>query len=392
MTRAYDNAVDARYPSGRRNLIINGGFQVWQRGTSFSGDEYTADRWYAGLSGATATISQQSFTVGQTDVPGEPEYYLRFNVTGANDNVKIQQPIEDVRTAAGQTVTLSFWIKSTSAPTSLTPRFQQNFGSGGSTAVNTDGTTITGITSSWQKIERQVTIPSISGKTIGSASYFLLQLFNPNNETFDFDIANVQVELGNVATPFEHRSYGEELALCQRYYYNSHLDGDFSDYSGQIMVFAAGTSTFGATCTVATGREYPTTMRATPVVTLYHQDGTADAVYRVDTGGKITGVTAFAPTAKGFLYAYKANGFNTGYGYYYGYTADAELQMNITSAQYYTFIVPDGTVIENAIIRATIDGVTMSVPLDPANRHYAEILRQVEAGTLTIEEADDGSE
>jgi len=219
MSRAYDNAADARFQQGgRRNLIINGGFQVWQRSTSFSGNEYTADRWYAGLSGATATISQQSFTVGQTDVPGEPEYYLRFNVTGANDNVKIQQPIEDVRTAAGQTVTLSFWIKSTSAPTSLTPRFQQNFGSGGSTAVNTDGTTITGITSSWQKIERQVTIPSISGKTIGSSSYFLLQLLNPNNETFDFDIANVQVELGNVATPFEHRSYGEELALCQRYF------------------------------------------------------------------------------------------------------------------------------------------------------------------------------
>ena len=219
-SKAYENATDAnRQQGGRRNLIINGGFQVWQRGTSFSGNEYTADRWNAGLSGATATISQQSFTVGQTDVPGEPEYYLRFDVTGANDNVKLQQPIEDVRTAAGQTVTLSFWIKSTSAPTSLTPRFQQNFGSGGSTAVNTDGTTITGITSSWQKIERQVTIPSISGKTIGSSSYFLLQLFNPNNETFDFDIAQVQLEVGDTATPFEHRSYGEELALCQRYAY-----------------------------------------------------------------------------------------------------------------------------------------------------------------------------
>jgi len=62
--------------------------------------------------------------------------------------------------------------------------------------------------------------------------------------------------------------------------------------------------------------------------------------------------------------------------------------MNITSAQYYTFIVPDGTVIENAIIKATIDGITMSVPLDPANRHYAEIMRQVEAGELTIQDAD----
>ena len=62
-------------------------------------------------------------------------------------------------------------------------------------------------------------------------------------------------------------------------------------------------------------------------------------------------------------------------------------QMNITSAQYVVDSVAD-----NTIINIVLDGVTMSVPLDPANRHYAEILRQVEAGTLTIQEADDGSE
>jgi len=57
-------------------------------------------------------------------------------------------------------------------------------------------------------------------------------------------------------------------------------------------------------------------------------------------------------------------------------------EMNITSAQYYA---EEGT---NLCITAVIDGVTMSVPLDPANRHYAEILRQVEAGTLVIQEAE----
>ena len=57
-------------------------------------------------------------------------------------------------------------------------------------------------------------------------------------------------------------------------------------------------------------------------------------------------------------------------------------EMSIESAQYTSF---DG--VENDGITAVIDGVTMSVPLDPANRHYAEILRQVEAGTLTIQEA-----
>ena len=59
-------------------------------------------------------------------------------------------------------------------------------------------------------------------------------------------------------------------------------------------------------------------------------------------------------------------------------------QMNITLAKY----IADVTTNENTAIKATIDGVTMSVPLDPANRHYDEIQRQVAAGTLTIQDAD----
>jgi len=58
--------------------------------------------------------------------------------------------------------------------------------------------------------------------------------------------------------------------------------------------------------------------------------------------------------------------------------------MNITEARY----VSDALSANTGIIQATIDGTEMSVPLDPANRHYAEIMRQVDAGTLTILEAD----
>ena len=58
-------------------------------------------------------------------------------------------------------------------------------------------------------------------------------------------------------------------------------------------------------------------------------------------------------------------------------------EMNITRAQYVT---DDDD--NNICIQATIDGVDMVVPLDPQNRHYAETLRQVEAGTLTIQDAD----
>ena len=59
-------------------------------------------------------------------------------------------------------------------------------------------------------------------------------------------------------------------------------------------------------------------------------------------------------------------------------------EINITSAQYVLRFESS----ENIAVKATIDGTEMFVPLDPANRHYAEILRQVEAGTLTIEDAD----
>ena len=60
--------------------------------------------------------------------------------------------------------------------------------------------------------------------------------------------------------------------------------------------------------------------------------------------------------------------------------------MNIESAQYTTSMM--GSDVTNSGIKATIDGQEMFVPLDPANRHYAEILKQVEAGTLTIADAE----
>ena len=62
-------------------------------------------------------------------------------------------------------------------------------------------------------------------------------------------------------------------------------------------------------------------------------------------------------------------------------------EMNITSAQYVEVTSPDGST-EKSGVKSVIDGVSVLVPLDQANRHYAEILRQVEAGTLTIADAD----
>ena len=61
--------------------------------------------------------------------------------------------------------------------------------------------------------------------------------------------------------------------------------------------------------------------------------------------------------------------------------------MIISSAQYVSSVNPDGSS-ENTAIKATIDGQELFVPLDPANRHHAEIMRQVDAGTLTIQDAE----
>src|SRR5210317_2630812 len=101
-----------------RNKIINGNFDIWQRGTSQTSNGYgSADRWESFHSGSTKTASQQAFTVGQTDVPSNPKYYLRHvvsSVAGSGNRVLVNQKIEGVSTLAGQTVTLSFWAKADS--------------------------------------------------------------------------------------------------------------------------------------------------------------------------------------------------------------------------------------------------------------------------------------
>jgi hypothetical protein len=219
-----------------RNKIINGNFDFWQRGISQTSSTYASDdRWYNGNSGSTKTHSLQSFTLGQTDVPGEPTYYSRTVVTsvaGVNNFVNKRQSIESVRTLAGKTVTVSFYAKA-DASKNMSVEFEQYFGSGGSpsAAVNITPQKIA-LTTSWQRFELAFSIPSISGKTLGTDGKDNLALFfwfdagstyNSRTDTLGqqsgtFDIAQVQVEEGSVATPFEKRPIQVELDLCRRYY------------------------------------------------------------------------------------------------------------------------------------------------------------------------------
>ena len=273
--------------TGRRNLIINGNFDVWQRGTSFSNvnNVYTADRMYVVSGGGTTgdSVTQQAFTAGQTDVPGEPTYHFRFGAGSTSSNKVVHHRIEDVRTGAGGIVTLSFWGKASTAHGSSI-ELGQNFGSGGSSQVVPASQSYS-LTTSWQKFTFNVTLPSISGKTIGTSSYLYIAFIRSlPASNVNIDIAQMQLEIGSTATDFEHRLYGEELALCQRYF----IRVPERDASSAYAFLATGMAT--DTTAVDIPIFFPVTMRANPTL------ATSGSI-RVYNGGTVnpaSGITLYS--------------------------------------------------------------------------------------------------
>jgi hypothetical protein len=216
------------YQPVSHNYIINGAFDIWQRGTSFSNPatlSFVADRWAYRRANANVTdfsISQQAFTAGELEAAGfgSNNFYLRIACVTANiSNYRITQKLEDVRSLAGQTVTLSYYAKS--SVSNNTQAFAiQNFGSGGSTDVAINGTGKS-LTTSWQRFEEVFELPSVAGKTIGANSYLEIRLgVNSPEDGSTFDIWGVQLEAGSVATPFKRNapSLGLEELACKRYY------------------------------------------------------------------------------------------------------------------------------------------------------------------------------
>ncbi len=217
------------YAAGK-NKFINGDFGIWQRGTSSTTNGvFLADRWYfaADGSGSTNTVSQQTFTPGTAPVAGyEGTYFWRLarSSAGSGNTYNIlEQKIEDVRTFAGQTVTLSYWAKADSARTSGATTLYQNFGSGGSSQVATTISASQSLTTSWTRFTTTFTVPSVSGKTIGTSSYLAIDIGLCFNSASTTDIWGVQIEAGSVATAFQTATgtLQGELAACQRYYWRT---------------------------------------------------------------------------------------------------------------------------------------------------------------------------
>ena len=219
---------------GRRNLIINGAMQVAQRGTSFTGyNIYTLDRWRTSVDVVpTQTISQEQQTDGT--------YVLLVNMTNGGIS-QVQQRIErGCNILSGKQVTFSYDI----------------WGSGNIDVIAGDNASGANIHS------ESITVPSTRTRqsvtftvpTQTSATDNMLRVGFGCRPTTNVRITNVQLEVGSVATPFEHRSYGEELALCQRYYLKTQLDA----YTNH------GISVCGSTTDARAAYLFNTRMRSSP--------------------------------------------------------------------------------------------------------------------------------
>jgi hypothetical protein len=313
----YNNGWNVINPSSG-NAIINGGFDIWQRGTSFTNPAqgaFLADRWryFSGSTGATRVFSRQSFTANELNVAsfGEAPFYFRVNqsVAGTGDTFnQIQNAIEDVRTFAGQTVTLSFYAKTAASTTIPGVRFFQNFGSGGSAEGAVTLASSLSLTTAWTRYSFTATLPSISGKTIGANNFLGFQILLPNNAIFTFDIWGVQLEAGAVATPFKRNapSIQAELAACQRYYEAGSHPFEYRSVTINAFVTVSHRVTF-----------FKVTKRVSPSVTVTR--GASDNA--VAGNGVMGGVTN-----DNFVHTIGINDTNFPYvGLAYSWTAAAEL-------------------------------------------------------------------
>jgi hypothetical protein len=232
MTRAYNTATTQQNSGGAvagvtagKNLVINGAFDFWQRGTTFTNpgaNTYGPDRWTIGDNTGCVYTRQSS------DAPTGFQYFMRvFRTAGTSNtsNINVVQSIDTPTSIpfAGKTVTLSLYLrKGANGPSNLNIALVWGTqtdgslwgggGNGGSIVAVSQA-----ITTSWTRYTYTATVPSNATQLFVWA-YYAGSGTSPANEYFD--ITGVQLEVGNVATPFS-RAAGTvqgEFAACQRYY------------------------------------------------------------------------------------------------------------------------------------------------------------------------------
>jgi hypothetical protein len=261
------------------NPIVNGGFDVWQRGTSFASGTraYTADRFefFRQTSAAGATLSRQSS--GLTGI----QYCARVSRDSGNTATNILWLTNSIETAnsipyAGKTIVFSFYARAganySSASSILNFSVQsgtgtdQNINSTYTGAADVIASTNATLTTTWQRFTYTGTVGSTATEL---AYYFDYTPVGTAGAADYYEITGIQIEVGSVATPFK-RSGGTiqgELAACQRYYWRISDTTPYNAFgSGQ------GNSTTLASLVIP----FPVTMRVVPTVLDYSLLGVYD--------------------------------------------------------------------------------------------------------------------
>ena len=324
---------DSQSISGTRNRIINGAMDIAQRATTATG-AYTStytyvslDRWAVFSPNSSTTLSRS------TEVPAGFRNSLRIQRPSGNTGTSVLlvgQAIESVNVydLSSQSVTLSFWARAGanfSAGSSLVT-FQVVTGTAADQGIGLVDT-FTGravpinqnlnLTTTWTRYTLVGTFGAGVQEAVFQFQWFPIGTAGADDSVY---ITGVQLEAGPFATPFERRSFGQELALCQRYYQRSNAGAanGFSLNGGDGLGFSHPTSNFRG------GAKFPVTMRGTPTLTIFDDAGNSGRV-SLFTGSWLSNQTiGVGPvaTATGFYLGHNiANSIET----QYAYVASAEL-------------------------------------------------------------------
>lgn len=305
----------------RRNYLINGDFEIWQRQVSFSATGFTADRWYATISG-TATITRNT-----SAPPAGSAANLRYTSSGGA-SFFIVQALEDVTLlpAKGKVITASVKIKRNST-------YDANF----IFAIEKNATANTTTGGSWST----VATTTLLNAAIPTADYLTVSLTAtvPNDGTANglrinighsgsaangstLDVGQVMLTQSSV-TPSEFQRAGasssHELQLCQRYYEKSYAQGIYpgaADNSGLERFIGSSVVTLEA------NTKFRIIKRTTPAIIVYAQNGTINSVTNVTAGTTISASVNLINDAGGRVF-WASGGTDNMWGFHY--TADAEL-------------------------------------------------------------------
>ncbi len=212
----FSGNVNAQNLPGR-NMIINGAMRISQRGnyssaTATSADEYHLDRHRTAISSVSGTVQHIDATLPN----GRVVKALRVAATSSSGSgyLGIRHTLEDFWRISGQQITVSAWVRTNNASVGMRHDSTTDFGA---------KFTGNGV---WQYVTRTYTCPTITqaGRDVNQTTFAIMAYNNAAVSIASGDyieVAEWQIELGSVATPFEHRAYGTELALCQRYYWRT---------------------------------------------------------------------------------------------------------------------------------------------------------------------------